>query len=610
MCGIYGMVGFDAALRRPDRLAEMGVRLRHRGPDDSGRRAESIAAFGVERLRITDLRTEAAQPFSDPTGRIWMSGNGAIYNAHAVRERYAAYPYRSQSDIEPLLPLYLDRGLAAFAEIDGMFALAIRDGRSGELILVRDRAGEKPLFWRSVDGEIWFASEIQALLTEGGRPQLDGAALVDYVHLGYPREPLTLFADVFKVPAGTAAVFAGTRPSIHRYWHPEEIGTADIDAETAGLELERLLIAAVDSQIVADVPVGVFTSGGVDSALLAALARRRLERLPTFTVGFRDPSFDERGPAARLARVLGSEHVEIGVGDAELLEAFEVMTSGVAEPIADPAILPTYLLAREARRHVGVVLSGEGADELFGGYPTYLGHQIARWYCLLPAAARRLVRGGVGMLPVSHAKVTVEYLLRRFVAHAEQGLVERHVSWFGTGLPSGVLAPRYRAPLTLEPDVAADPLHQVMLFDYRTYLPDNLLAKIDRATMLVGLESRAPFLDRGVASFGLGLPSHLRVRGLRAKWLLKRVADRYLPGDTVGLRKRGLSVPIADWLNGGLRLETDRLLDRGRLQDGGIFDAAQVGRILGEHRAGNANHARGLWPLVIFERWRERWMGV
>ena len=610
MCGIYGMVGFDTALRRPDRLAAMGARLRHRGPDDSGRRSEPRAAFGVERLRITDLRPEAAQPFGDPTGRVWLSGNGAIYNATALRRQFAAYPYRSQSDIEPLLPLYLERGHAGFAEIDGMFAIAVWDGRTGELVLARDPAGEKPLFWRHVEGEIWFASEIQALLTDGERPAIDPTALVDYVHLGYPREPRTLFADVHKIPAGTAAVFAGARPVTHRYWRPETIGPSSLDTAAAERELERLLIAAVAQQIVADVPVGVFTSGGVDSALLAALACRSLAPLRTFTVGFRDRSYDERDAAALLAGALGSEHIEIGIGDQELLEALDLISSRVAEPIADPAILPTYLLARAAREHVGVVLSGEGADELFGGYPTYLGHQMARQYRRLPSPLRRLARGGVGTLPVSHAKVTVEFLLRRFVAHAEERLLERHVAWFGTGLPGGVLAARYRAPLPLDAAGADDPLRQVMLFDYRTYLPDNLLAKIDRATMLVGLESRAPFLDREVTSFALGLPSRLRVRGLRTKWLLKRVADRYLPAGTVGRRKRGLSVPIAGWLNGGLRAEADRLLDRDRLHDAGIFDAGQVAERLEAHRSGRANHARALWPLVVFERWRERWMGA
>jgi asparagine synthase (glutamine-hydrolysing) len=610
MCGIYGMVGFDAALHRPDRLADMGAQLRHRGPDDSGRRVEARAAFGVERLRITDLRAEAAQPFSDPSGHVWLSGNGAIYNTAALRQRYAAYPYRSRSDIEPLVPLYLDRGIAAFAEIDGMFAVAIWDGRTGSLLLARDRAGEKPLFWRRVGTEIWFASEIQAVLREDDRPPLDRSALADYVRLGYPREPRTMLEGVTKVPAGTAVVFAGPQPSSHRYWRPEAIETADIDAAPAASELERVLIAAVERQIVADVPVGVFTSGGVDSALLAVLARRRLARLRTFTVGFRDRSYDERGDASQLAGALGCEHFEIGLGDDELREAFDVVSSGIAEPIADPAILPTYLLARVARAHVGVVLSGEGADELFGGYPTYLGHQVVRPYRMIPAPVRRLVRAGVGRLPASHAKITLEFLLRRFVTHADEDLLERHVSWFGTGLPGGVLAAPHGAPQPLDRAGSADPLRQVMLFDFRTYLPDNLLAKNDRATMLVGLESRAPFLDRDVVSFALGLPTHFRVRGLRTKWLLKRVADRYLPAGTVGRRKRGLSVPIASWLNGGLRGETDRLLDRGRLQAGGVFDAEQVARLLDEHRAGRANHARGLWPLVVFERWRERWMGA
>jgi asparagine synthase (glutamine-hydrolysing) len=611
MCGLYGMVSFGGRLRWPESRDGMSARLRHRGPDDAACRMEERALLGVERLRITDPRPEAAQPFTAPDGETWLACNGAVYNAAKLRQRYAAWPYRSRSDVEPILPLYLDAGLDAFSALDGMFAIVIWDTRRQRLVLARDPAGEKPLFWRRREDEIWFASEVQALL-DIGQPTLDHIALADYVRLGYTRAPRTMFEGVYKVPAGTALVFESTTPSAHPYWRPEAIQISDLTAEAAEAELDRLLPGAVEKQLVADVPVGVLTSGGLDSALIAVLAGRATEPHPvhTFTIGFSDQAYDERLPAATLAGLLGSRHVTALANSDSLLRAFEVVTEQVAEPVADPAVLPTYLLAREARRHVGVVLSGEGADELFGGYPTYLGHRVAPAYAALPASVRRLIEVVIAALPVSHGKVTPEFLLRRLVAQAHAPLVERHVSWFGTGLPADVLKATPDGTLPFQLPAVGDPLRGAMLFDYLTYLPDDLLTKVDRATMLVSLEARSPYLDRDLTRFALGLPTQFRVRGLQTKWLLKRVAARYLPAGVVERRKRGLSVPIAAWINDGLRATADRLLGRDRLEQAGLFDPGRVGQLLTDHRAGRANHARALWPLIVFERWRERWMGA
>jgi asparagine synthase (glutamine-hydrolysing) len=611
MCGLYGMVSFDGRLRWPQFRESMSACLRHRGPDDAACHTGESALLGVERLRITDPRPAAAQPFAAPDGDTWMACNGAVYNAAELRQRYAAWRYRSYSDVEPILPLYLDAGLDAFTALDGMFAIVIWDARRRRLVLARDRAGEKPLFWCRREGEIWFASEVQALLGIG-RPTLDHVALADYARLGYARAPRTMLEGVYKVPAGTALVFESTTPSAYPYWRPEAIHVSDLTAEAAEAELDRLLPAAVEKQLVADVPVGVLTSGGLDSALLAILAGRATKSHPvhTFTIGFSDPRYDERSPAATLAGVLGSQHVTAMADSDTLHRAFDLVTDRVAEPVADPAILPTYLLAREARQHVGVVLSGEGADELFGGYPTYLGHRVAPAYRALPASVRKLIEAMIAALPVSHGKVTPEFLLRRLVAHAHVPLLERHVSWFGTGLPADVLKVRTDHVRALNLPSVGDPLRSVMMFDYLTYVPDNLLTKVDRATMLVSLEARSPYLDRDLTTFALGLPTRFRVRGLQTKWLLKRVAARYLPAGIVKRRKRGLSVPTAAWINDGLRATVNRLLARDRLEQVGLFDPVRVGQLLTEHRAGHADHARALWPLIVFERWRERWMGA
>lgn len=609
MCGIYGMVAFAGELQDPGRHAAMARLLRHRGPDDSGVRISPSCVLGAERLRITDLRQEAAQPFADPDGGVWLACNGAIYNAPALRAQFADYPYASRSDVEPLLPLYRAHAVAMFGAVDGMFAIAVWDAPARRLVLARDRAGEKPLFWRQVGSEIWFASELQPLLPDRHRT-VDPVALLDYTQFGFVRAPRTIVEGIHKVLPGTALVFTGVTPVVHRFWPPAVNRDSSLDAETAERALEARLTEAVDRQLASDVPVGVFASGGLDSSLLTAIAARgRGHRVRTFAVGFADPRYDERQPAADLARVCGTRHESIMVGDTALLAAFDRATDRIAEPIGDPALLPTMLLASHARQSVGVVLSGEGADELFGGYPTYLGHRLAPAFSRLPRAVRSGFARALDRLPASHGKVTWDYLLRRFVGAADAPLLARHVAWFGTGLSPDVLAQAYRRELDLGDADPGEALARVMFFDYRTYLADGLLTKIDRATMLSGLEARAPYLDRGVTELAWQLPTSLTVRGLDTKWLLKRVALRHLPAAFVLRRKRGLSVPIAGWINGGLGDEVDRLLHTDRLTAAGLFEPARVQAVLAEHRAGHANRARELWPLIVFERWRERWMG-
>jgi asparagine synthase (glutamine-hydrolysing) len=614
MCGIYGMVTFGAA--PPDTAAvieRMGPTLRHRGPDDRAVLSSPNAAIGTERLRITDPSPRAAQPFASPDGTVWLACNGAIYNAGALRARYPRYPYRSRSDIEPILPLYLDRGPAGLAELDGMFAIALWDAPRGRLLLARDRAGEKPLFHSRIADTVWFASEVQALLEHPALARdLDSAALDDYLTFGYVPEPRTMFAAVHKVEAGTVRSFDAHGEGTMRYWVPELVPLTPTSTERAEHELAERLEIAVRKQLAADVPVGVFTSGGVDSSLLAALAAeaRVPHELHTFSVGFAAADFDESDHAEALAERLGSRHLTLRVAEHDLREALDLVSERVAEPIADPAILPTCLLARAARERVGVILSGEGADELFGGYPTYLGHKAAPLYAALPPGARRALRGAVNALPSSPGRVPLEFLLKRFAADAERDTLERHVAWFGTGLdpaawPESERGAAWLAVVRGDPD----PLRQAMLFDYLTYLRDQLLPKVDRATMLFSLEARSPFLDLDLTTFALGLPTSLKLRGLTTKWLLKRVARRWLPRRITHRRKRGLSVPIATWINGGLRTEVDRLLDGERLRAQGVLRGERVGQLLSEHRAGRANHARALWPLVVYQRWRERWLG-
>lgn len=611
MCGIYGMVSAASSLRFPAVLDAMGEALRHRGPDGHAVLTAPHVRIGTERLRIIDLHERADQPFASPDGRVWLECNGEIYNAPEIRAKYRGYPFRSESDVESILPLYLEYGAEAIPMLDGMFGLAIWDDRTATLLLARDRAGEKPLFYADAGGEFLFASELQCLLQHPGVERaLDPVAVAEYLRLGYVPEPRTMFGAIRRVEAGTfLRVREGTAETV-RYWDPASFAVRPIGEREAVGELRRLFERAVEKQVMADVPVGVFISGGLDSSLLAALASRAIgvDKVHTFSAQFAEASYDESGDAARLARRMRTRHVPVPSDERALGEALEAVTAKVAEPIADPAILPTYLLARAARERVKVILSGEGADELFGGYPTYIGHRIAPRYRSLPPFVRAAVRRLVAALPASRRKVTFEFLLKRFVAGAERPWIERHLAWFGTGLPADVSA----SPPPPLPDLppappGLDDLAAAMLLDYRSYLRDNLLVKVDRATMLASVEARAPYLDRDLTAFALSLPSSLRVKGLRTKWVLKKAAEQWLPRDVIYRRKRGLSVPVASWINEGLRGEVDRLLAPERLRSEGIVDERRVGALLREHRAGQANHARALWAVIILQRWLERW---
>jgi asparagine synthase (glutamine-hydrolysing) len=608
------MVADGAALRHPEVLGFMGEALRHRGPDGHAEFTRSDAVIGTERLRIIDLHERADQPFAAPGSQVWLECNGEIYNAHEIRARYPDYPYRSHSDVETILPLYLERGVAAIPELDGMFGLAIWDARTHTLILARDRAGEKPLFYAKVGGksaaEVIFASELQCLLRHPDVSRtLDPVAIGEYLRLGYIPEPRTPFRDVQRVEAGTFVRFTPSGEETIRYWDPESFRIERISARDAVAETQRLVERAVEKQVMADVPVGVFTSGGLDSSILATLAAKYIgvDKVHTYSAAFAEQSYDESPVAEELAKRIRTRYVPVPADARTLLEALQSVVRGVAEPLADPAILPAFLLARAARQQVKVVLSGEGADELFGGYPTYIGHKLAPVYDAMPSFVRAILRRAVQRFPSSTKKVTLEFLLKRFVSDAEKPWIERHLAWFGTGLSADVYKLHADLPELPSAPSIVDPLAGAMLLDYRSYLRDNLLVKVDRATMLSSVEARAPFLDRDVTRFALSLPTDLRLRRFETKWVLKKAAERWLPKDVIYRRKRGLSVPIASWLNDGLRYEVDRLLAPERLRSQGLLDEHVVGELLAAHRSGRANNAKPLWALIILQYWIENW---
>jgi asparagine synthase (glutamine-hydrolysing) len=615
MCGIFGAVALPGrVLAHEGLLPAMAASLHHRGPDGARLLRSSRCALGATRLRIIDPTEQADQPFCSPNGSSWLACNGEIYNSADLRRRYPDFPYRSRTDIETILPAYGALGLDVFRELDGMFAIALWDAGSGTLTLARDRAGEKPLFYAWIGQEFWFASEIQALLEHPGLSRdVDEVAVSQYLTLGYALEPRTHFAAIRRVESGTALVVSESGVRVHRYWNPQELvrqqRAAPVREEID--ELRRLLDAAVRRQVVADASIGVFLSGGLDSSLIAAIAAQAHGRgqVASFTARFDTASYDEGEWATSWAQHVGTRHVDVPCGSTELLRAVRMVSARVAEPVSDPAILPAFLLSETASEHVRVVLSGEGADELFGGYPTYLGHQIAGVFARAPAPVKRACVRLANALPVSDRKVSIEFLLKRFVRGIDLAWPDRHVEWFGTGGGASLDATRatdWLGPL-LDGYRDLDALRGPMLFDYQTYLRDHLLVKMDRATMLNSIEGRAPFLDHSLSTFAFQMAPGLKLRHGTSKWILKQAAAAWLPRTQRSRRKRGLSVPIATWINGELGEQTSRLLDPARLKLHGLLDTTAVQRMLGEHRAGKGNHARALWSAITLQLWLERW---
>ncbi|MFN2572156.1 MAG: asparagine synthase (glutamine-hydrolyzing) [Gemmatimonadales bacterium] len=596
MCGIFGAVArSDAVLRHPESLAKMAAALRHRGPDGECIVGHERVRIGARRLAIMDLTT-GDQPFQSPDGNVWMVCNGEIYNAPDLRRDASSwgYPFRSQGDIETIVPFYERFGPGAVEHLVGMFGLAIWDDARGRLVLARDRAGEKPLFWTDAAGELRFASEIQALLEFPDQSRrLNRKALSLYRALGYVPAPYTMFEGVHKLPPASLLIAEGGRIEIRAYWSAANAASQPSSLGDPGA-LRDILLRAVKRELMSDVPLGVFTSGGLDSSLLVAAAARGMpggsDRIHTYAIRFTEPGYDESAFAEAVTHDIATVHHVVTADEESLGRALDVVSNSLAEPLGDPAVLPTWLLADAAREHVKVVLSGEGADELFGGYPTYLGHKLADRWVRLPRPLRRVAAWAVDRWPSSTGKMTLEYMLKQFLDASELPWLERHLTWMGAAaIDDGVIA---ELASKLDGFPHGDPLNRVAWFDFLTYLPDDLLVKVDRVTMLASVEARAPFLDREVLELVLPAPSQLKVRGLTTKAILKEAARGLVPDAVIQRQKRGLSVPVARWLNTGLAPLADRLLDT---------------PLLAEHRSGRRNHARRLWPQLMLALWSERW---
>ena len=587
----------------------MSATLVHRGPDSFGEFSDGDVALAARRLSIIDLET-GDQPIANEDGTLHVVQNGEIYNYRELRRELerAGHHFRTQGDTEVLLHLYEEYGDRFAERLRGMFAIAIWDARRRRLVLARDRFGIKPLYYRTADNELAFASELRAL----PRGEIDLDALEAFLAFNSIPAPLTIFREIRKLPPGSLLIWEDGRVELRRFARPAPVEELREDEEAELVEeLRSRLRDSVRAHLVSDVPVGVLLSGGVDSAFLAALAAEESsETLRTFSIGFEERSFDELAGARLVAERYGTQHRELVLRpDAALL--LPALADAFDEPFADSSALPTYLVSQLAASDVKVALSGEGGDELFGGYYTYAADLLAERVGGLARLARPLVE----RLPTSSSRASFDYKAKRFVRSAHLPSLERHHGWkeiFSPELraeltgrnsafdPVSILRDRYRET------EGADELARLQDVDLGVYLVDDLLVKTDRASMAHSLEARVPYLDTVVTNLALALPTRHKIRGLAKKVLLRKAAAPLLPREIVHGKKRGFSIPAAAWLRGELEPFARQTLSRETLQRQGFFYPDVVTRLLDDHVAGREDRSRQLWGLLAFTLWHER----
>ncbi len=609
MCGICGIVSFAGAPdpARRGRAESMLRVLGHRGPDEVRLEDSPSAVFGATRLAIRGLDS-GSQPLVDAETGVLAVCNGEIDNHVELRAWLAGRGRRValDTDIAVVAPLYLECGDAFVERLIGAFAVAIWDPRSRRLLLARDRAGERPLFYAPRGDEALFASEVAAAVADAATPLTPGReAIAHYLRYGCFAAPWTSFLELKRVPPGEVVALDGSGATARRYWR---LGIAEsVKVEPSLDRFDEVFRRAVLRQSEVDVPFGVFLSGGVDSSLVAAVMKavRPGHRFGAYTVRFGEASYDEGAFAERAARGLGIPLASVRLEAGDFPKRIAKLVALAGEPLGDPAWVPASALASRAAEDVKVVLVGEGADEIFGGYPTYIGARISERWRRVPAPLRVLVERAVRAWPVSDRKVTISFLLKRFLDGAGLEGMERHRLWTSSVPPELLARLGVADPGTWGPAPGgADLLDLVQLHDLETSLAEGLLTKADRAGMQSSLELRAPFLDKDVMEFAATLPASERVRGVTTKVFLKRFALRYLPRGIVHRKKRGLSVPLASWLRGTLHDWARERLASPRLAGVGVDPRAALA-ILDEHRASAADRSRAIWTVVVLSEWLE-----
>jgi len=633
MCGIVGfLTRRRSAIPDEGCLREMRDSLAHRGPDDHGEYVRPMGVMGPfvylghRRLSIIDL-SSGHQPLSTEDEKIWVVFNGEIYNFQELKVDLEArgYRFRTRSDTEVVAYAYEAFGEDCFTRFNGMFAVGIWDEMKHRLILARDRLGKKPLYYSVQDGTLIFASELKAIMAYPPfRRKVDPLSLAKYLFFEYTPSPHTIFLDALKLPPASYLIWNGEGVEIKEFWSPwdPEGVTQPLPEKDAEHRMMEILKQSVKRRLISDVPLGVFLSGGIDSSTVAALAQQEVPgKVKTFSISFEDPSFDESRYALLVSKHLGTEHHEKRMTPKDLLGLVPTLSNILDEPMADASILPTYLLSKFTRELVTVALGGDGGDELFAGYPTYLAHRFAQFYERFFGPLHPVFKFLGNLLPVSDDNISFDFKVKKFLSGIGYPPDIRNAVWLGSFSFSELQKVLSREMSTsLQPDhlveeIAShkkrfplkDDLTLLQYLDLKLYLQEAILVKVDRASMASSLEVRAPFLDHELVEFVMRLPSSLKLRGFTHKYLLKRAVRDLLPPEVIHRQKKGFGVPIAKWVKGPLKELFGDMLSPVRVRREGFLNPEYVTVLLEDHLKGKKDNRKLLWTLLVWELWMERY---
>jgi asparagine synthase (glutamine-hydrolysing) len=618
MCGIAGYVGGKAD------LPAMLKAVKHRGPDHQALFEREDVHFAHARLSIIDTSIGASQPME--LGSTALMFNGEIYNFKALREEFESRgaKFKTNSDTEVILWGYELLGETIFEKLEGMFAIALYDFEKKKLLLARDRMGEKPLYWARQNGTFVFASELKAVLASGAvKKEIDLESLNQYLLLDYVPTPYSMIKGVRKLEPATMLSYESGQTRTRQFWHPTpRIESLSFDEAKRGLE-QRIEKSVSEELVAADVPVGVFLSGGIDSSTIAYYAQKNSSRpIDTFSIGFDDPSFDESPFARAVAERIGSTHHEKIVSARDALELVPQLAEPLSEPVADASIIPTMLLSKFARESVTVALGGDGGDELFAGYPTFKAERYVSLYRGMPDFAKAAIRGFSDILPASHGHFPLSYTLRKFLSATHGEETKRHMEWLGSFPEAARLAVSSSTLKSIvehknvfghlesyEKEMAQqEPGNRLLWIYARSYLMDQVMVKVDRASMYYALETRAPLLNHPVVDYAFSLPYAYKHQNNTSKYILKELMKDKLPASAVSRKKKGFGIPLASWLSGSLGPLCEELLSPASLGVHGLFDPQEARRLMDEHFALKRDNRKELWNLMVFQLWHQRWI--
>lgn len=636
MCGIAGFTSFNKKnYNLQETLESMLSSISHRGPDASGDYFEENINLGHRRLSIVDLNT-GAQPLISTDGKLIISFNGEIYNYIELRNDLIkeGFQFKTSSDTEVIIHLYRKYGTDFLKQLNGMFAIALWDKDQEQLLIARDRMGEKPIYYQYRDDEFIFASELKALVKHPFvKKEISATGLNKYLTYEYIPAPQTILENVWKVEAGEVIIVKKNSINKSLYWkHPfhefNDSGDVHGSEEQVLEQFDSLLNDSIRTRLQADVPVGVLLSGGIDSSIVTAIAAKQSkQRVKSFSIYFDEASYDESNYVERMVKEFDLDHHHQTVRANDMLSIVDRMGMIMDEPMSDPSIVPTYYLSKMTAKHVKTVLGGDGADEMFAGYPTYVANKLIQIYNVIPYELRtpltNFMKKSLGkLIPVSSKNVSLDYKLQQFFRGAGVVSEIRFFKWMGGFLESekkDIFNDDYNQKLLgqfayndinryLSRTNTQNELERLLYLSQKLYLCDDILHKVDRASMQNSLEVRAPFLDHRIVEFVSQLPERYKLRGFNKKYLLKKLAYQYIPKEIIERPKKGFGIPITEWLKNELKEPMLDLLSKESLDRQGIFRHKDVRKIINDHLDGKANNRKQIWNLMCFQLWYKDFM--